>query len=248
MKQKDEDYSESLDPNIFVVQNLLENLTCTICNLIPNPSIAIEEPDCGHLFCPKCIFKWKAQHQTCPFCRSNNISKNLRDVRFQNKFLYNYMNSLILKCPYKCPWSGKWEDLNKHLNSCENYETPCKYFYLGCTYRGKGEQKKYHENNQDSLHFKLSIKFIEDNKLGPEKNGKEKYQLFYKYKASVHQHFLTFLGTERDNGWSCDGRNSFGGCKSGFVGFGQTKGVKRFRCNQCDFDLCLKCMNAYLEN
>lgn len=157
------------------------------------------------------------------------------------------MNSLLLKCPYKCTWSGKQEDLDKHFKSCENCETSCKYYYLGCTYRGKGQEKLDHENNQHSLHFKLSIKFIEDNKLGPGKDGKEKYQLYYKYKASIHHHLLTFLGCEKDNGWGCDGESFPGGCKSGFVGFHQTSGIKRFRCNDCDFDLCLKCMNAYLQ-
>lgn len=237
--QKNEDYSGSLEPNMFETQKEIEYLTCTICTLIPHPSIAMEEPECGHIFCSTCIMKWEAQNSNCPFCRARNFSKNLRQVKHQNKFVYNYMNSLLLKCPYKCTWSGKWEDLDKHFKSCKKYGTACKYYYLGCTYRGRGQEILDHENNQDSLHFKLAIKFIED--------GKEKYQLYYKYKASIHHHLLTFLGCEKDNGWACDGESFPGGCKSGFVGFLQTLGIKRFRCNDCDFDLCLKCMNAYLQ-
>ena len=33
-----------------------------------------------------------------------------------------------------------------------------------------------------------------------------------------------------------------GGCKSGITGFYQTNGMKRYRCNLCDFDLCERCL------
>ena len=53
-------------------------------------------------------------------------------------------------------------------------------------------------------------------------------------------HGLLPLGTSKDNGWGCDGRNE-GGCLSGITGFHQTKGMNRFQCEQCDFDYCEKC-------
>ena len=40
-----------------------------------------------------------------------------------------------------------------------------------------------------------------------------------------------------DNGWCCDGGKLPGGCLSGITGFRQTKGIKRFRCTQFDYDL-----------
>ena len=45
----------------------------------------------------------------------------------------------------------------------------------------------------------------------------------------------------------CDGGKLPGGCLSGITGFRQTKGLKRFRCTQCDYDLCEKCFNKYYD-
>lgn len=57
-------------------------------------------------------------------------------------------------------------------------------------------------------------------------------------------HAMTLLGLARDNGWGCDGRSQPGGCKRGITGFRQTKGIHRFRCEACDFDLCDLCYEA----
>jgi len=57
-------------------------------------------------------------------------------------------------------------------------------------------------------------------------------------------HVLAALGTTRDNGWSCSGALELGGCKGGHAGFGETLGVNRFRCEECDYDLCVKCKFA----
>eukprot|EP00928_Gymnodinium_smaydae_P031164 TRINITY_DN22964_c0_g1_i1.p1 TRINITY_DN22964_c0_g1~~TRINITY_DN22964_c0_g1_i1.p1 ORF type:complete len:638 (+),score=80.85 TRINITY_DN22964_c0_g1_i1:184-1914(+) len=54
-------------------------------------------------------------------------------------------------------------------------------------------------------------------------------------------HLLQPLGLTRDNGWSCDGRKQPGGCKSGILGFHETKGQPRYRCSTCDYDLCERC-------
>lgn len=55
-------------------------------------------------------------------------------------------------------------------------------------------------------------------------------------------HKLFALGTSRDNGWACDGRFFAGGCKSGITGMRQSKGLNRYRCDSCDYDLCEKCL------
>lgn len=41
--------------------------------------------------------------------------------------------------------------------------------------------------------------------------------------------------------WACDGRSMPGGCESGCTTFGQMDGQKRFRCDECNFDLCAPC-------
>ena len=43
--------------------------------------------------------------------------------------------------------------------------------------------------------------------------------------------------TRRDNGWYCDARKE-GGCKRGQL---STRGIPRYRCNACDYDLCEPC-------
>jgi hypothetical protein len=60
-------------------------------------------------------------------------------------------------------------------------------------------------------------------------------------------HSLVPLGLSLSNGWGCDGRNLSGrsssGCVRGLSGFNQTDTVPRFRCQQCDFDLCDQCLD-----
>ena len=57
-------------------------------------------------------------------------------------------------------------------------------------------------------------------------------------------HPLEVLGTSQDNGWSCSGMNFPGGCKKGCTGFRQSTGWDRWRCTQCDFDLCDQCLES----
>ena len=61
-------------------------------------------------------------------------------------------------------------------------------------------------------------------------------------------HPLKYLDITMNNGWGCDGRKLASKCYSGITDFDQTKNIKRFRCMQCDYDLCLNCMNKYLDN
>ena len=73
------------------------------------------------------------------------------------------------------------------------------------------------------------------------------YEINKHYKTKVHPHSLVCLGKSEVDNWLCDGKNLVGGCLSGITGFFQTKGVERFRCKECDFDLCRYCMYSYLE-
>jgi len=51
-----------------------------------------------------------------------------------------------------------------------------------------------------------------------------------------------------DNGWICDGRLTKGGCKSYIIDFNQTGNMLRYRCDDCDFDLCYRCMKFGLPD
>jgi len=55
-------------------------------------------------------------------------------------------------------------------------------------------------------------------------------------------HPLITLGTSRDDGWDCNRRHDYGGCRSGIHSFGQTRGMNRYRCDRCDYDVCERCV------
>ena len=44
--------------------------------------------------------------------------------------------------------------------------------------------------------------------------------------------------------WACDKIKGASFCLSGITGFGMAKGIECWRCNNCDWDLCIKCMKA----
>jgi len=53
-------------------------------------------------------------------------------------------------------------------------------------------------------------------------------------------HLLLALGISKDK-WRCDGEKDEGGCRSKEIGIKDTKGLPRFRCKGCDYDLCDRC-------
>jgi len=248
----------SLEPECFKDVNNVHSFLCTICGDVPHPDKAIEEIKCGHIFCEECLKKWTEIKQICPYCNCNIDHNSQRLLKTGNKIAYRILMELIVNCPNKCSWSGTWNDLDKHLASCEKAVSMCKYDYIGCSFRGVLAEKKEHERLKAEYHLELAEAHIE--KLTKKSEKKEnctscaarkqneliKYVIGKKYKVSVHKHPLIHL--ERDNGWGCDGRRIVGGCKSGFTGFDQTGGALRFRCGGCDYDLCARCLEAYLVN
>lgn len=56
-------------------------------------------------------------------------------------------------------------------------------------------------------------------------------------------HPIKALGTKRNDGWVCHGFQ--GGCKSGITGRFQTGHMPRFRCLECHYDLCEKCLEGW---
>lgn len=66
------------------------------------------------------------------------------------------------------------------------------------------------------------------------------------FMSSIHQHPLELV--DRDNGWGCDARHLEKGCLMKINGGFASSGVTRFRCVDCDFDLCEKCMEYYRIN
>ena len=204
------DDETSLDPDDLEESSKtnIEDYICCICQLIPNPENALEEENCGHIFCDHCLNQWLTKSQDCPFCKMK-ISK--RVIKDKNKMVYRHLINLMVLCPEEnCSWKGIWKDYSEHL-----------------------------KNNHNKLLKSSYISNVSTN---------DKYELYKYYKATTHIHPLKFLDTTMDNNWACDGRLLPNKCLSGITGFRQTKNMKRFRCVQCDYDLCEKCMNYYYDN
>jgi len=70
----------------------------------------------------------------------------------------------------------------------------------------------------------------------------QKHLISFVKKHPWHNHVLVLC--ESDNGWVCDGMKQPGGCHSGITNFHQTKGILRYRCKDCDYDLCQLCYDA----
>jgi len=69
------------------------------------------------------------------------------------------------------------------------------------------------------------------------------------YTIICHEHPVMRCFDKR--GWNCDGGNMDEGCqRAKELGdeSASTRGWLRHRCNLCDFDLCLPCVNKYLTS
>ena len=192
----------SLDPDYLDESNKnnIEDYTCCICQLIPNPQTAIEDENCGHLFCDNCINEWLKSKINCPICKMK-ISKRL--IKEKNKIVYRHLLNLIVKCHENdCDWKGIWNEYKDHLKNVHNIEL------------------NYNSNY---------------------------YELYKYYKATIHIHPLKYLDTTMDNGWYCDGKYLPNKCLGEIEECDKSKAQKRFRCVECDYDLCEKCMNKYYD-
>ena len=58
-----------------------------------------------------------------------------------------------------------------------------------------------------------------------------------------HNHSLIPVGTTEGGEWNCDGRSLPNRCVRGITEWDDTNNVPRFRCHQCDYDLCDGCID-----
>ena len=50
------DKTTTFDPDALESNALnIDDFICSICTLLPNPNLAIEDENCSHIFCKKCI-------------------------------------------------------------------------------------------------------------------------------------------------------------------------------------------------
>ena len=270
----------------------IDDYICCICLLIPYPETALEEENCGNLFCKACINSWMKKSNSCPICKSVISTRVIKD---KNKIVYRHLINLVITCQEEnCNWKGVCKEYFEHLKSSHNkkivdnssskiiplnfelykyykattHEHPLKY--LDTTMDNKwicdaaqlngGCLSGSNENNKSKnfkrfrcmqcdydLCEKCLIKYYDDKFVIKNDNSSNRNLYLFKkaYYSQAHEHPLIFLDKSEENGWACDGKNLINKCFSGITDFNQSKGIPRFRCQKCDFDLCENCMNYY---
>ena len=252
----------SLGSEHFKDQNSVHNFVCTICYSVPHPDIAVQLIECGHIFCEGCLNVLIKAGQRCPNCK-RGIGYSYRSLKTGNKSAYRILMDLAVKCPKQCSWSGAWSYLDEHLAKC--WKVPAYNNYLYPSFEEISDEREEDERFEPNSCLQFSEFFVGNvswsipgengNQILPPVRGRGWEEppvsglgnivLGDKYKVSVHEHLLTYIKKE---GWACNGMSIAGGCKSKFTagGFEQTKGERRFTCSDCNYDLCQKCVEAYL--
>ena len=225
----------SLDPSLFLSE-YISDYKCISCGLIPSFETSYEAICCGYLLCKECFQKLKEEKKGCPLCNNTEIST--REIKKDNKIFYKSIKNFIVKCPYNCEWQGMWVDLYFHLNECKLGLRECKYKSIGCEYADTTNNVKEHEQNSDKLHLDLALKFIKDKKIVKKQI---KFEMGETIMTTCHPHKMVY---KKSLDWVCDGRKLEHGCYSVDCHFPITK--PRFRCSECDFDLCDKCVVHYI--
>ena len=242
-REKDEKSKTSLIKNYSLSPKLfsfpyISDYECIICGLIPSPETAFEKIENGKLICEECLKNTPEEKKDTP--KNEEDKKKYRKIKDENKVFYKLFKNLKLKCPNKCEWEGTQCDLNNHLNICIYGSRYCKYITIGCQFFGENKRVIEHEKDNDKLHLELAMKYIKINNI-TKKNLQ--FKLGEKCMTSVHPHEMTYMHSWN---WNCDGRSLPKGCYSASFSFNRSKA--RFRCVQCDFDLCDKCIVKYLIN
>ena len=224
----------SLKPDLFS-NEIISDFKCISCGLIPSFEIANETLCCGNLICQNCLKKLNEDKKGCSICNKEELKT--REIKKENNIFCKTFKNFIIKCPYKCEWKGPWDDLESHLNECKLGYKECKYKSIGCGYINENIKVIEHEKFNDKYHLNLAMKFIKDKNIVKKKI---KFELGETCMTICHPHKMTYM---KYISWICDGSFLENGCYSYKKKFGSE--VARFRCDECDFDLCDKCIVHY---
>ena len=182
----------SLDPDFLDEQSKtnIEDYTCCICQLIPNPETSVEEENCGHIFCFICLNQWLQKSQECPFCKMKISRRSIKD---KNKMVYRHLINLVVLCQEEnCSWKGIFKDYSEHLKN--NHKKILKSSNLSISTNTNYTIDRYYNIISDFNNISIN-----DN------NNNNNFELYKYYKSSTHNHPLKYLGTTMGNGWKCDG-------------------------------------------
>ena len=136
---------KSIDPELIVDKDILDEITCFIClGIVINPICC---KNCNSLFCTDCIRDWLKKNNNCPF-------RCIYEESAISKLAQNLLNKTKLYCPFKeCNKLLNYETYQKHFEECEMLEYSCN----GCknTFRKKFIQS--HVDICDKFEVKCEI-------------------------------------------------------------------------------------------
>jgi hypothetical protein len=107
----------------------------------------------------------------------------------------------------------------------------------------------HHQTNHVIFQFGGEAKFLPISLVVPSPTYAAQQLGDYVCVSNHPQHPLQ-MNLMDSTGWACNGAALAGGdtsgCISGCTDFFQTMGMKRFTCQQCDFDMCQSCVTTHL--
>ena len=234
------------DPKSVITKDLIYFITCDKCNeILFEPIQCIS---CGKKFCLKHLKD-----------ENNNINNNNNNEVFcccSPKFIKSKLLEIGLeKLKFKCQLDNEGDlllshsELKSHYDKCkENNEKIEEHLSIINT----GKNNNINKQSQDSIESELKeliliskrlhsdqgrvnlISNINENSIS-EIEINDNNNISYTFKK-YHEHPL-YLKTERKWDWKCDK------CKKKF----ERNSICRFRCNECNYDICELCM-IYYEN
>ena len=128
----------------FPNEDIGSGLICSICTGVLEKPL---ETSCQHLFCGECIQKWLSRRKSCPRCRKNITTTDLRQVLPDLK---NILSKQKINCEYKsngCKELVTTEALPTHLSFRSYVNKPS---------LGSSLARSNHDRNYDPLDLELS--------------------------------------------------------------------------------------------
>ena len=239
-----------IDPEFVINKEhfkLIEyNVICSICSgVVVSPIQCLE---CENCFCESCIGEWKSEKgpNSCPFRCKNPSFRNSR-------LITNLLSNLKFKCKNGCNEEIPYLDLEAHYKgkcpkiaadkSTNEIDYKLKYLeyknkYYDLLKINLELEKKLNEYKKNANNMSNSNSNINNRDINNNSN---------EFKSEFHTHIL-YGKTGKDTVWICDI------CENVL----KYSNEKRFNCEACDFDICLKCkileqggykfQNVYLSN
>ena len=237
-----------IDPELVINKEhfkLIEyNVICSICSgVVVSPIQCLE---CENCFCESCIGDWRSQKgpNSCPFRCKNPSFRNSRLIK-------NLLSNLKFKCKNGCNEEIPYLDLEVHYKEkCPKLEEDKSKNEIDYKLKYLEYKNKYYDLLKINLELEKKLdeykrnanKMSNSNIMNSDISNNSN-----EFKSVFHTHIL-YEKTSPDTVWLCDiCRNEF-----------KFSNKKKFNCEACDFDICLKCKileqggykfeNVYLSN